>query len=206
MKTTYVFGHRNPDTDSVCSAISFSYLKNQLGDNTSPRVLGHINKESAFALKHFEVKEPEYLNNVKVQLRDVSYGKGLMLNAFASIKEVVDFMQDNHCTAVPIVDNHKKLISLITLTDIAMMFIEHSKNHLNTSYDHIVNSLNGREILRFQDEFNGDTIAGSYQSQTFIEKASLKKSDILIEVCYNNIILHKGEERFKNLKICQNEF
>ena len=180
MKTTYVFGHRNPDTDSVCSAISFSYLKNQLGDNTSPRVLGHINKESAFVLKHFGVKEPGYLNNVKVQLRDVSYGKGLMLDAFASIKEVVDFMQDNHCTAVPIVDKNKKLISLITLKEIAMMFIENSKNHLHTSYEHILKSVNGREILRFAEEFNGDTVAGSYQSQTFIEKAVLKESDILI--------------------------
>mgnify|MGYP005792569623 FL=1 len=180
MKTTYVFGHRNPDTDSVCSAISFSYLKNQLGDNTSPRVLGHINKESAFVLNHFGVKEPGYLNNVKVQLRDVSYGKGLMLDAFASIKEVVDFMQDNHCTAVPIVDKNKKLISLITLKEIAMMFIENSKNHLHTSYEHILKSVNGREILRFAEEFNGDTVAGSYQSQTFIEKAVLKESDILI--------------------------
>ena len=180
MKTTYVFGHRNPDTDSVCSAISFSYLKNQLGDSTSPRVLGHINKESAFVLNHFGVKEPGYLNNVKVQLRDVSYGKGLMLDAFASIKEVVDFMQDNHCTAVPIVDKNKKLISLITLKEIAMMFIENSKNHLHTSYEHILKSVNGREILRFAEEFNGDTVAGSYQSQTFIEKAVLKESDILI--------------------------
>ena len=58
MKATYVFGHRNPDTDSVCSAISLSYLKNQLGDVTVPRVLGHINKESSFVLNHFGVKEP----------------------------------------------------------------------------------------------------------------------------------------------------
>ena len=75
MKPTLVCGHRNPDTDSVCSAISFSYLKNQLGENTSPRVLGHINKETQFVLNAFNTKEPEYLNNVKVQLRDVKYQK-----------------------------------------------------------------------------------------------------------------------------------
>ena len=44
MNTTYIFGHRNPDTDSVCSAISFAYLKNKRGGNAYPRVLGHINK------------------------------------------------------------------------------------------------------------------------------------------------------------------
>ena len=55
---TLVFGHRNPDTDSVCSAIAMSYLKNELGDNTSPRVIGHINKESQFVLNYFGIKEP----------------------------------------------------------------------------------------------------------------------------------------------------
>ena len=180
MKATYVFGHRNPDTDSVCSAISLSYLKNQLGDVTVPRVLGHINKESSFVLNHFGVKEPGYLNNVKVQLRDVFYHKGVMLDELASIKEVVDFMQEYHCTALPIVDKNKKLKSLITLKEVAMMFIENSKNHLVTSYDLLLKSLNGREILRFKDEFDGDTFASSYQTQTFIEKAPLKENDILI--------------------------
>ena len=101
MNTTYIFGHRNPDTDSVCSAISFAYLKNKRGDNAYPRVLGHINKESAFVLKHFGVKEPEYLNNVKVQLRNVHYNKGVMLENTASLKEVIDYMHEKNCTAVP---------------------------------------------------------------------------------------------------------
>ena len=180
MKPTLVCGHRNPDTDSVCSAISFSYLKNQLGENTSPRVLGHINKETQFVLNAFNTKEPEYLNNVKVQLRDVKYQKGLMLKEDASIKEVIDFMQEKHCTAVPIVNENKKLISLITLKEIAMMFIEQSKSHLHTSYEHILTSLKGREILKFHEEFDGETIAGSYNSQTFIEQTDLKSSDILI--------------------------
>ena len=180
MKATYVFGHRNPDTDSVCSAISFSYLKNQLGENTLPRVLGHINKESSFVLNHFGVKEPDYLNNVKVQVRDIHYCKDFMMRELVSIKDVVDFMQENHCTAVPIVDEKKHLISLITLKEIAMMFIENTHSHLTTSYDLILKAVNGQEILRFKEEFDGETYAGSYQSQTFIEKAPLKTSDILI--------------------------
>ncbi len=180
MKATYIFGHRNPDTDSVCASISLSYLKNALGENTVPRVLGHINKESSFVLKHFGLKEPGYLNNVKVQLRDVAYHKGVMLDEYASIKEVVDYMQHASCTALPIVDKDKKLKSLITLKEVAMMFIENSKNHLYTSYDLVLKALQGREILRFKEEFNGDTYASSYQSQTFIEKAPLKENDILI--------------------------
>ncbi len=204
MEKSFVFGHRNPDTDSVCSSISFSYLKNQLGDNTTPRVLGHINKESAFVLNHFNVKEPEYLNNVKVQLRDVLYQKDLMLKETASIKEVVDFMEDNHCTAVPIVNDEKKLISLITLKEIAKMFIEKSKNHLITSYDKILSTLNGREILKFKDEFDGNMIAGSYQSQTFINKAILNESDILIVGDRYKVLQHAIDSKVSLIVLTNN--
>ena len=76
MRKTFVFGHRKPDTDSVMSAIGLSYLKNKLGEKTEPRVLGIINKESEYALKTFHLKEPKYLNDVKLQLKDVHYHKG----------------------------------------------------------------------------------------------------------------------------------
>lgn len=201
---TFVFGHRNPDTDSVCSAISFSYFKNQRGENTAPRVLGHINKESEFVLKHFGVKEPEYLNNVKVQLRNVHYNKGVMLGEKASLKEVVDYLQDHHCTAVPIVDDKKHLKSLITLKEIATLFIEKSKEYLNTSYDHLLTSLKGREILRFDEELEGNIIAGSYQSQTFIEQAPLDTTDILIVGDRYKVIKHGLESNIKLLIITNN--
>ena len=55
MESVFVFGHKNPDTDSVCASISLSYLKNQLGEHTTPRVLGHNNKESKFVLDYFQV-------------------------------------------------------------------------------------------------------------------------------------------------------
>jgi len=203
-KTTFVFGHRNPDTDSVCAAISMSYLKNKRGDNTEPRVLGHINKESQFVLKHFDVQEPEYLNNVKVQLRNVHYNKGAMCHENASLKEVIDYMTTKHCTAVPIVDDMKRLKSLITLKEIATLFIEKSKEYLCTSYNHIVESLNGREILRFDEEISGNIIAGSYQSQTFIESAPLDTSDILIVGDRFKVIKYGLESNIKLLVLTNN--
>ena len=201
---TLVFGHRNPDTDSVCSAISFSYLKNKLGYNTSPRVLGHINKETAFALNYFNVKEPEYLNNVKVQLRNVFYHKGIMLNKNASIKEVVEYLTLNHITATPIVDDKKHLVSLITLKEIAMLFVEKSREHLKTNYEHVIEALNGREILKYHDEFDGTLIAGSYKSQTFIETSPLKENDILIVGNRNKVIKHGLESGIALLVLTNN--
>ena len=57
----YVFGHKNPDTDAVTSAINLSYLKQQLGMNTTPRVLGNINSETEFVLNYFNVKKTRIL-------------------------------------------------------------------------------------------------------------------------------------------------
>ena len=85
MKKTLIFGHKKPDTDSVMSAISLSYLKNVIGDTTEPRLLGHINKETAYALNYFNLKEPKYLNDVKVNIVmidfyiGVAYSKNLVI-------------------------------------------------------------------------------------------------------------------------------
>ena len=188
--STYIFGHRNPDTDTVCSSIALSYLKNSLGENTIPKVLGHINAETKYALDYFGMKEPEYLNNVKVQLRNVNYKKGVMLSLNSSVKEVVDYMQQKSVTAVPITDDKKHLVSLITLKEIAMLFIENPLERLNTSYEHILDALNGKEILKFKSEFDGELLAGSYQSQTFIEQTNLSKNHILIVGDRYKVIKH----------------
>lgn len=82
---TYIFGHKKPDTDSVMSSIALSYLENKTGNNTEARILGTINKESIYALKHFKVKIPKYLNDVKLQLKDIDYHKNLFLDEKASI-------------------------------------------------------------------------------------------------------------------------
>ena len=73
MQKTYIFGHKKPDSDSVMSAIGLSYLKNKLGENTEPRILGDVNKETAYALKYFNLPAPEYLNDVKLQLKDIDW-------------------------------------------------------------------------------------------------------------------------------------
>ena len=85
MKMTYVIGHKKPDTDSVCASISYSYLKNKLGWTTEPRVLGNITKETKFALDYFKVEEPKYLNDVKVQIKNMSYLKDAYINEHTSI-------------------------------------------------------------------------------------------------------------------------
>ena len=88
----YVFGHRNPDTDSITAAISLSYLKQQLGLNTIPVTLSNINNETKFALKYFNVKEPIFLNDIKFKLKDVKYKKNLNINICETLINAYNLM------------------------------------------------------------------------------------------------------------------
>ena len=71
----YVFGHRNPDTDSVSASIALAYLRQKLGVNAIPAVLSAINLETKYALNYFETKEPVFLNDVKIKVKDLDYTK-----------------------------------------------------------------------------------------------------------------------------------
>ena len=108
MKKISIFGHKNPDTDSVCGAISLSYLKNKLGYNTVPRIIGDINDETKFVLDYFDVPVPKFLNNVKVKIKDVFYHKDFYVKYTDSIYNVYSFMNERNITGVPLVDNDKK--------------------------------------------------------------------------------------------------
>ena len=97
MDKIFIFGHKKPDTDTVTSAIALSYLKNKLGYNTEPRVLGPINKETKFVLDYFKVKEPTYLNDVKLQLKDLNYHRNYFLNENTSISNGKKYYRYSNC-------------------------------------------------------------------------------------------------------------
>ena len=79
MEKIYILGHQKPDTDSITSAISLSYLKNQLGMNTVPARIGDINRETQYALDYFNLKAPTLVDDVKLQLKDLAYHKDYYL-------------------------------------------------------------------------------------------------------------------------------
>lgn len=180
MEKIYVFGHQKPDTDSVCASISLSYLKNQLGFNTIPKVLGHINQESKYVLDYFGVKEPEYLNDVKVQIRNMKYNKNAVISETASVRDAFLVMQKENGTGICVVDENKKLMGLITLKDLAKQLINGDKNTLRTSLFNLVKILDAEVVLQFGEEIFGTIVAASYKSQTIVDAISFTKEHILI--------------------------
>lgn len=180
MEKVYIFGHQNPDTDSVTSAISLSYLKNKLGMNTEPRVLGHINKETKYALDYFNIDEPKYLNDVKLQLKDIEYLKGVFVNKSSSINDVYEFLNEKGITGVPVVDDDNLYLGIVTVKDIAKELMIGDLSYINATYDNILKCIDGEEILKFDETIVGDALSASYRSSTFLENVNLDNNSILI--------------------------
>lgn len=180
MEKSYVFGHINPDTDSVCAAITLANLKRELGFNVEERVLGTINKETEYVLKYWNFKEPKYLNDVKLKIKNLNYRKNCFMDEYSSILEVYNYMLKENTTGVPIVDKNKKLINLITAKEILRKTINITDNTLNTSYDNIVFVLNAKEIVKCDEEINGKITAVSFAHSTFESIVDLSHEDILI--------------------------
>ena len=148
---TYIFGHKKPDTDSVMSAIALSYLKNKIGENTEPRVLGGINKETKYAIKYFNLKTPEYLNDVKLQLSDVNYHKDFLIKETNSIYDGYEYMLKEGLTGLPVVKDNNDFVGLITIKDLSRTILNENFEDLYTSYSNLISVLKGEEVLKFDD-------------------------------------------------------
>ncbi len=179
-KITYVFGHKNPDTDSVCAAIALSYLKNQLGMNTIPTVLGNINLETKYVLDYFGFKHIFHLGDVKLQIKDVNYHRNCYIDKNLSIKDAFDYMNKYSLTGIPVVENKNRYFGYVSLKEIAREIINGNYHKINTSYGNLLNILNGEKVLKYDKEINGNVIAATYSHSTFIEKVKLDESNILV--------------------------
>lgn len=199
MDKIFVFGHKNPDTDSVTSSITLSYLKNQLGLNTRPRVLGDINNETKFVLNYFKVDIPKYLNDVKLQIKDLNYQHEFFIEKNKSINEGFKYMNESKVSTTPVVDEDGKLYGLLSMKNIAKTLINGDFQYINTSLDNIIDTIEGKALTRFDDKIVGKSIVASYRSTTFMERIKLSNEHILIVGDRHSIIEYGIESKIKLL-------
>ena len=176
----FIFGHKNPDTDTVCSSIALSYLKNALGAKTVPKVLGNINNETKFVLNYFNEPVPSYLNDVRVRIKNIKYDKKAYINENASIDSAFKLMQKQNITAIPLIDEKKKLTGYVTLKEIARYLINGNKDIVHTKFDNIIDTLNAKVITKFDAYISGDILIAGLQSKTIQKEIELSEKDILI--------------------------
>lgn len=176
----YIFGHRNPDTDSVTAAIALSYLKNQLGINAIPAVLSDINLESKYALNYFKVNVPIFLNDVKLKVKDINYTKNYSVIEEDSINDAYQKMTEAGISKIPIINSNQKMLGIITMKDIAKEQFSKNIDLIDSTYDNILEALDGKEQLRYDEKIKGKLTVASYRSTTILSTVKLDRNSILI--------------------------
>lgn len=148
----FVIGHKNPDTDSICSAIAYCDIKNRTCQDKKyiPKRAGQINEETEYVLNRFEIKAPGYLSNIGTQVKDMDVRVSPEVDQDMSIKNAWDLMKENAIVTLPIRDKDGILEGLITVGDIAQTYMDTTDSFLlsraKTQYKRIAETLNGEVV------------------------------------------------------------
>ena len=151
----YIVGHKNPDTDSICSAISYAYLKNKTSGTNKyhARRAGQINEETEFVLKYWGIDAPKYLPNVGLQVRDMEIKEIEGAPDDITIRIAWEFMQESETTTLPVVAEDGQLKGLLTVGDITNYFID--------VYSRTVMSEAGTRYYDIAETINGIVVSGN---------------------------------------------
>lgn len=174
-----VFGHKNPDTDSICSSIAMANLRAKQNFNTIACRLGEINKETAFVLEKAGLKAPKLLKTVSAQITDLNYVEKSTICVEDSIQEAMELMTKENFSSLPVVDLDGYFKTMLHISDIANTYLEIDYSDLFSRYNTTFENL--LEVL------NGEIISGIYPSgeiSTNLKEVSeidtVEKGDIVI--------------------------
>ena len=153
MREVYVIGHKNPDTDSVCSAICYSRLKNLItgSEDYIPKRAGHLNEETQYVLEKCGVKPPAYIKDVRPQVRDIDVRKISGISEDLSVRNAWKLMKERGVETLPIIEDDK-LKGLVTISDVAKSYFE--------MYDSDILSVSGTSLSNIVDTLKGEVITG----------------------------------------------
>ena len=151
-----VIGHRNPDTDSICSAIAYAELKNKTSNLVcEPRRAGKMNQETEFVLKKFGVKPPRMCTDVNPKIRDVDYREMPGIPGSTSLRKAWEIMRDQKIDTLPVTSADNELEGVITVKDIATANMDVFDTEIlaksKTSYKNILETLDGTMVVGSED-------------------------------------------------------
>ena len=157
-RRTIVIGHKNPDTDSICSAICYAALKSKItGNEYVAGRAGHVNEETQYVLNYFHVEAPQLIESVKTQVKDIEIRATKGVDRNISLKKAWNLMQDAHVVTLPAVSEKGVLEGLITVGDITKSYMNVldssilSKAH--TQYKNILETLEGAMVVGDENDY-----------------------------------------------------
>ena len=148
-KKVWVVGHKNPDTDSICAAISYAYLKNQSGDKKTyvAKRAGAVNEETRYVLERFGVEEPPLVSYAGAQIKDINIRKTAGVSNQISIKRAWELMKKLEVVTLPVTNQFGKLEGVIVTKDIATSYMDVLDNCVlskaRTQYKTIAETIDG---------------------------------------------------------------
>lgn len=171
-KKIYVVGHKNPDTDSICSAIAYADLKTKVtGIHHEPRRAGQLNEETQYVLEHFGVKVPRLLSDLREQIKDVELKEVEGLKSSVSIRTAWEKMQESNIHTLP-VTRDGKLEGVITIGDIAKTYME--------VYDSTILSKARAQYRNIARAVDGEVLTGNEHSYLLKGKVVIAASSKIL--------------------------
>ncbi|WP_196604760.1 putative manganese-dependent inorganic diphosphatase [Pectinatus haikarae] len=123
-KPIYVIGHRNPDTDSICSAISYANFKRSLGTDAVAARAGKINKETEFALNYFNMKSPELVTDIYPRVSDIMPENHTVISENDNLRSLGKLMRETDVKSIPVVAGKSALVGIVTVSDLAKRYFD----------------------------------------------------------------------------------
>lgn len=147
-KPVYVIGHKNPDTDSICSAIAYADIKTRIsGGEYIPKRAGQINEETQFVLQRFQAEAPALMTDVGTQVKDIEIRHTEGVDSGISLKKAWEIMREKNVVTLPITNEKQQLEGLITIGDIATSYMDVYDSRIlataRTKYRNIIETIGG---------------------------------------------------------------
>lgn len=210
-ETVYIIGHKNPDSDSICSALAYADYKNGSGDMEAIAVrLGETNRETRFILNYFGVEEPQLMETVRLSVEDLKFDNVAPVSPDISLRMALNIMNNNSLNSLPVIDENEQLVGVVTVSDIVQNYIDVWDNSFlgksEVSIDNIIDTLSAKSIIVPEKTrpYHGKLLVLAMEPNSL--KEYIEENDIVIcgdredvqEVAINNnislmIVTGKGE-------------
>ena len=182
----FVIGHKNPDTDSICSAIAYADIKNRTSQKVKyvAKRAGQINEETEYVLNRFGMQPPGYLSNIGTQVKDMDIRMSPEADKSMSLKNAWDLMMEKSIVSLPIRDREGQLEGLITIGDIAKTYMDTTDSYLlsraKTQYKRVAETIGGTVIEGNEHGYfvNGKVMVGTANPEML--KAYVEEDDLII--------------------------
>lgn len=176
----HVFGHKNPDTDSIASAIAMAWFKRTQGHEAVAFRLGEAASETRFALSKFGFEVPPLLREVRPDVRHLDFDRHAPLSLSDSILTAYKRLGDASAKALGVTDSEGKLVGIVTMKDIAMGFFSWQGDRLKTTLSNMTDGLDAKVLHASSEHIEGRVLVAAFYKDTLIDRSSIDGSTIVI--------------------------